>query len=244
MADGALALRAERAGLSLEAHRAADRRHRAGGDAGDHARHLEPRLCRSRHRAVPQSRRRPDRAAQRHAVGGAQGDGDHPAVFGRADHQRRAEAARRRAGRFASRRLRAAVESRQRPFCLDHRRAAWRRCAGARAGQGAQLADRGPAAESGRARGAGRAALRRLLPIEAGIERRYRRPAIRRHRRGRHPGRQPDRRQQFLHGHRRGAAARQSAGQLWSIRFSSSSPTWRRPKASRAASPPGCRTPR
>ena len=45
-------------------------------------------------------------------------------------------------GVSASGRLRAAVESRQGPFHIHHRRAAWRRCAGARAGQSPQLADR------------------------------------------------------------------------------------------------------
>ena len=83
----------------------------------------------------------------------------------------------------------------------------------ARARQSQAMADRRPAARGRRARGAGRAALRRLLPIEAGIDGRDRRRAIHRHRHGRHPRRQPDRRQQFLHGHRRGAAARQAAGE-------------------------------
>ena len=108
-------------GLSLEAYGAADRRHRTGGDAGHHARHPQPCLCRSGDGAIPQSRRRSDRATQRHANGRTQGDGHHLAVLGGADHHRRIEAAGGGTGCERSGRLRAVMESRQGPFCLDHR---------------------------------------------------------------------------------------------------------------------------
>ena len=56
-------------------------------------RHARPRVRRPRHRAVPQSRRRLDRAAQCHPVCRAEANGDHAAVLGRAHHRRRNAAA-------------------------------------------------------------------------------------------------------------------------------------------------------